>query len=137
MPIARAMTGSTDQRITRLETSVEQLSRSITEYAKGAESDRLELFSRLDALQREFLKSRQTNWPLMVTAGGLLVGVMMMLGGLVLFSNRATISPLESSLSALTPAVNALALYERSNAMDIRELQTRVSILVPSPKPPN
>lgn len=97
---------ATVERVTRLETIVGDLAEQLKSFVDKSGRDKAELFDRLDTLKNDFSTSRRTNWPLLISVISLGLFFSTIMAGLILFSTRATVVPLEIQLSALSREVD-------------------------------
>lgn len=82
-------------RLVRVESTVESLSDTVSNFIESTEKRDREMYDRFDRLQRELASSQRTNWPVLIGAGSMALVFAGMMAGLVMFSVQATVQPMQ------------------------------------------
>lgn len=112
-------------RLVRVESVVASLSSTVDRFIEASSKRDREMYDRFDRLQRDFQTSRQANWPVVIGAISLVLIFAGMMAGLVMFSTRATLSPLEIQVHSSRQQIDLL----RQEAAKVPVLDSRVKTL--------
>lgn len=87
-----------DERLVRVETSIENLVTTVHDYVRKQDDRDRSISTQMDGIQSDFSKSRQANWPILMSVASVFLVLAGLMGGVVAFSNIAALAPLKVAI---------------------------------------
>jgi hypothetical protein len=89
---------SNEQRITRLETNLKNLVRTVSTLAESVQEDSASMRSSIDRLSTGVTEARKLSWRLIFTILGTLLTSIAMMSGFMLFWVRQSLQPVQAEI---------------------------------------
>lgn len=120
---------SLESRLSRVETAVEALTRTVGDYIDTNRHREEGIYRRFDAFQASLSEMRKTNWPTVIGFGSIVIVLGGMMAGLIHASIQGSLAPLQVTQSHHSKTIREHQNLIRDRSLDFARIQARQELL--------
>lgn len=103
--------GDFSTRLTRVESTIENLASTVTTFVNASRQRDENLYGRMEKVQSEFANSRQANYPMLIGFGTIALMFAGMMVTLIMFSQKSIVMPLQVKDIAIEQRINLIEKF--------------------------